>query len=81
MSQKKFAELIELLFDGASRLLVCEQYTSGADLAILCVEVLEKSGVQEYELWINRIAVLISKIDANVIERETLVVILKYLKQ
>ncbi|CAG2065214.1 unnamed protein product [Timema podura] len=44
LAQKKYTDLLDLLFDGAIVLLQHNQQASGADLAILLVAVLSKSG-------------------------------------
>ena len=78
LGQQKYDELLELLYKGSLVLLVHEQYTSGADLALLLVDTLEKSNCEEGEQWMNKIGILISKIPANIVERETLLVIFEY---
>ncbi|KAJ6640020.1 Golgi to ER traffic protein 4 like [Pseudolycoriella hygida] len=73
LSQKRYDDCLELLFKGAMRFLVNEQYGSGADLGLLVVDTLEKAkNVSDYELWIQRLGLLISKINPNIVERETL---------
>ncbi|CAO1424325.1 unnamed protein product [Diamesa hyperborea] len=75
-NQKRYAELLELLFDGADSLITAEQFTSGSDLALLIIDVLEKSKLEankDFELWITRISSLVSRIEPNVIERETII--------
>lgn len=74
LSQKRFDECLELLFNGSTKLLENEQYSSGADLGILVVDTLEKTTVNEPDLWIHRLGRLLSKIPANLVERETLLV-------
>lgn len=74
LSQKRFDECLELLFNGSIKLLENEQYSSGADLGILVVDTLEKTTVNEPDLWIHRLGTLLSKIPANLVERETLLV-------
>lgn len=76
LSQRKYDELLELLYKGSLTLLNHEQHTSGADLGLLIVDTLEKAAKpeQEAEQWMQKIAVLLSKIPQNVVERETLLV-------
>jgi hypothetical protein len=74
LSQKKYEELLELLYKGATTLLKHDQSASGADLSLLIVDVLEKANLPDYEIWIQRIGVLLNKIGPNVIERETLMI-------
>lgn len=75
-SQKRYTDCLDLLYTGAHTFITKEQYTSAADLALLIVDTLEKQTVDEAtcELWIYRLSQLISKISANVVERETLLV-------
>lgn len=76
LSQKRFDECLELLYDGSLKLLENEQYSSGADLGLLVVDTLEKTTVSEAnaDLWIHRLGTLLSKISPNLVERETLLV-------
>lgn len=76
LSQRKYEELLELLYKGALTLLNHDQNTSGADLGLLIVDTLEKAAKQEPEAeqWMQKLAVLLSKIPPNVVERETLLV-------
>ncbi|KXJ75372.1 hypothetical protein RP20_CCG011847 [Aedes albopictus] len=75
LSQKKYEELLDLLYQGALTLLNHEQYTSGADLGLLIVDTLEKGKITEdAEKWMQKLALLLSKILPNVVERETLLV-------
>lgn len=76
LSQQKYEELLDLLYQGALTLLSHEQNTSGADLGLLLVDTLEKSKTvaEGAEKWMQKIALLLSKIPQNVVERETLLV-------
>lgn len=76
LSQRKFDELLELLYKGSVTLLGKEQHTSGADLGLLIVDTLEKDSKTEEDAegWMHKIAVLLSKIPPSVVERETLLV-------
>lgn len=74
LSQKRFDECLELLYDGAQKLLENDQYSSGADLGLLVVDTLEKTTVNDAEFWIHRLGTLLAKIPANLVERETLLV-------
>lgn len=74
LSQKKHEELLDLLYKGALLFLNQEQLSSGADLCILIIEVLEKAQVTDNEVWIHRIGMLINKIGPSIVERETLLV-------
>ncbi|XP_046659907.1 Golgi to ER traffic protein 4 homolog isoform X2 [Homalodisca vitripennis] len=70
LTQKKYGELLELLFDGAKLLLQHDQQTSGADLAILLVDVLVKSETEPSDFHISRLAQLFSMVSPEVAERE-----------
>lgn len=74
LSQKRFDECLELLYDGAIKLLENHQYSSGADLGLLVVDTLEKTTINDIEFWIHRLGALMAKIPANLVERETLLV-------
>lgn len=75
LSQKKYEELLNMLYQGALTLVNHEQHTSGADLGLLVVDTLEKGKITEdAEKWMQKIALLLSKILPNVVERETLLV-------
>lgn len=76
LSQKKHEELLDLLYKGALIFLNKEQLSSGADLCILIIEVLEKAQITDYEVWIHRLGILINKIGPTIVERETLLVII-----
>ncbi|EAA06358.4 Golgi to ER traffic protein 4 homolog [Anopheles merus] len=74
VSQGKYADVLELLYDGALTMLEHEQYSSGADLGLLIIQTLEKAGstVETPEQWIKRLAELVSKIKPTVVDREAL---------
>lgn len=74
LSQKRFDECLELLYNGSLKLLENEQYSSGADLGLLVVDTLEKTTVNDADIWIHRLGTLLSKIPSNLVERETLLV-------
>lgn len=74
ISQKRFEECLDLLYNGAILLLDNGQLSSGADLGLLVVDTLEKTTIQDNELWIHRLGTLLSKLHANMVERETLLV-------
>lgn len=74
LSQKKYDELLEMLYKGSISLLNFDQLSSGADLVLLIIDVLEESKPECYDNWITKIGVLLSKIGPNVIERETIIV-------
>lgn len=74
--QGKFLELSDLLLDGAEKLIAAKQFQSGSDLSLLLIEVLQKCNFDEtdFEKWITNVGRLIDRIEANVVERETLIV-------
>lgn len=74
LSQQRYDDCLQLLFNGSLKLLENEQFSSGADLGLLVVETLEKTTVTDTDLWIHRMGLILSKIPANLVERETLLV-------
>ncbi|KAJ9600818.1 hypothetical protein L9F63_001030 [Diploptera punctata] len=71
LGQKKYAELMDLLYDGAILLLSHDQQTSGADLAILFVDVLNKSDASTSDEQFNKLSRLFGMISSDVPERDT----------
>lgn len=71
LSQKKYTELLNLLYKGSTLLLQRDQQGSGADLAILLIDVLTKSETKPCEEWIDKIAKLFEIMNASIPERET----------
>ncbi|KAG6442356.1 hypothetical protein O3G_MSEX002275 [Manduca sexta] len=71
LSQKKYTELLNLLYKGSTLLLQRDQQGSGADLAILLIDVLTKSETKPCEEWIDKIAKLFEIMSASIPERET----------
>ncbi|KAK7018807.1 Golgi to ER traffic protein 4 [Halocaridina rubra] len=67
--QQKYDEVLDLLYDGASLLLQHDQQTSGADLALLMLDVLEKSKTKPTEHHIKRIANLFELLNNGTPER------------
>lgn len=55
LTQEKYAELLDMLYDGSSLLLNHNQLSSGADLAMLMLDVLEKSKARPAEQHLSRI--------------------------
>lgn len=74
VSQKRYDECLEFLYKGSYKFLTLDQHSIGVDLGVLIVDTLEKSNVENYELWIQRLCTLISKTSPNCVERETLLV-------
>ncbi|KAM3964436.1 Golgi to ER traffic protein 4 homolog [Aphomia sociella] len=71
LSQKKYPELLNLLYKGSTVLLQRDQQGSGADLAILLIDVLNKSETKPCEEWIDKIAKLFEIMNSSIPERET----------
>uniref|UniRef100_A0A182PFA8 Golgi to ER traffic protein 4 homolog n=1 Tax=Anopheles epiroticus TaxID=199890 RepID=A0A182PFA8_9DIPT len=74
VSQGKYGDVLELLYDGSLTMLKHEQYSSGADLGLLIIQTLEKAGssIEAPEQWMKRLAELVGKIKPTVVDRETL---------
>ncbi|XP_049868916.1 Golgi to ER traffic protein 4 homolog [Pectinophora gossypiella] len=71
LSQKKYADLLNLLYKGSTLLLQRDQQGSGADLAILLIDVLTKSDTKPCEEWIDKLAKLFEIMNSSIPERET----------
>lgn len=71
-TQKKYDEVITLLFDGSTKLLEFNQKSTATDLAVLLVDSLDKVDNLDKEKWIKNVAGLMRKI-GPIVERETLV--------
>lgn len=70
LSQKKYPDLLNLLYKGSTLLLQRDQQGSGADLAILVVDVLTKSETKPCEEWIEKLGKLFEIMDSSIPERE-----------
>uniref|UniRef100_A0A336L3M5 CSON002568 protein n=1 Tax=Culicoides sonorensis TaxID=179676 RepID=A0A336L3M5_CULSO len=70
-TQKKYDELINLLYDGSNKLLEYDQKPSATDLSILLVDSLDKVENLDKEKWVKNIGGLMRKI-GQIVERETL---------
>ncbi|XP_067006193.1 Golgi to ER traffic protein 4 homolog [Anabrus simplex] len=71
LGQKKYEELLDMLFDGAVLLLMHDQLTSGADLAILLVDVLVKSETPASDEYFAKLSRLFAMIGPDIPERDT----------
>lgn len=71
LAQKKYEELLDMLFKGALLFLDRDQQISGADLAILLVEVLVKSESANYTEWTPKLCKIFAKISTAYPERDT----------
>lgn len=60
LGQKKYSELLDLLYNGATVLLQHEQHSSGADLGILFVNVLTRSETEPSPDYFQKITSLLS---------------------
>ncbi|CAH1388924.1 unnamed protein product [Nezara viridula] len=70
LTQKRYSELLDLLYDGANLLIQHKQDTSGADLANLYIEVLVKSDTKQSEEVMAKISSLLSILNPDLPERE-----------
>ncbi|BET01620.1 Protein of unknown function (DUF410) [Nesidiocoris tenuis] len=70
MAQKKYEELLNLLYDGATLLLENDQQMSGVDLGLLYIEVLVHSKAKESDDYIQKIGKLFSLISPRIPERD-----------
>ncbi|KAB0793411.1 hypothetical protein PPYR_13031 [Photinus pyralis] len=73
LAQKKYEELLDMLFKGALLFLERDQQISGADLAILLVEVLVKSDSTNYTEWTPKLCKIFAKISTTYPERDTFI--------
>ncbi|KAF7406370.1 hypothetical protein HZH68_005739 [Vespula germanica] len=73
LGQKKYAELLELLYNGSLLLLQHEQHASGADLGILLINVLMQSESQPSSEYFEKITHLFSLMSPFSPERESFV--------
>ncbi|XP_043260353.1 Golgi to ER traffic protein 4 homolog [Colletes gigas] len=73
LGQKKYSELLELLYNGSTLLLKHEQYVSGADLGILFISVLTQSGTEPSQNYFEKIINLFSLMSPLSPERDVFV--------
>jgi len=69
-NQEKYAEAIDLLYDGAMKLSQHGQHQSAADLCMLLVETLKKADDDVDEAYIDKLGELFSVLRPDQIERE-----------
>nr|XP_054762512.1 Golgi to ER traffic protein 4 homolog B-like [Lytechinus pictus] len=74
ITQKKYAEAIEMLYSGASLLLQHNQHMSGADLSLLLLEALEKAETPISKENISRIGSLAKQLPPEAPERGKFIV-------
>lgn len=70
LSQKKYSDLLNLLYKGSTLLLQHDQQGSGADLALLFIDVLTKSESKPNEELIEKIGQLFAMMTSSLPERE-----------
>lgn len=71
-AQKKYEELLELLYDGSMLFFRHDQQASGADVSLLYIDVLAKSDTQPSETYINKLCGLFGMMKADEVpERDT----------
>ncbi|XP_031777306.1 UPF0363 protein CG9853 homolog isoform X2 [Nasonia vitripennis] len=73
LGQKKYHELIQMLYNGSLLLLQCEQYTSGADLGILLIDVFKKAEIKPTHSYFQKMIDLFTLMNPVCPERETFV--------
>ncbi|CAK9814267.1 Golgi to ER traffic protein 4 homolog [Anthophora plagiata] len=73
IGQKKYSELLELLYNGSTLLLQHEQHVSGADLGILFINVLTQSGTEPSEDYFEKIANLFRIMSPLLPERDVFI--------
>ncbi|KAJ8683641.1 hypothetical protein QAD02_019433 [Eretmocerus hayati] len=73
LGQKRYSDLIQLLYSGSLLLLQHEQFTSGADLGILLIDVFKKSEVEPSQAHFQKIVDLFALMNPTSPERETFV--------
>ncbi|EDV90621.1 Golgi to ER traffic protein 4 homolog [Drosophila grimshawi] len=76
-AQKRFEDCLDLLYDGAQKLIERQQESSAADLCLLLVDTLEKRPQTDNDTdnfqWIPRLGDLIRDLSPSTVERETLI--------
>ncbi|KAH8294734.1 hypothetical protein KR018_002290 [Drosophila ironensis] len=76
-AQKRYQDCLDLLFDGAQKLMAKGQDSSAADLCLLLLDTLEQRGTQpdagDNFLWVPRLGALIRGLSAATVERDTLI--------
>ncbi|XP_015122743.1 Golgi to ER traffic protein 4 homolog [Diachasma alloeum] len=71
LGRKRYADLLELLYNGAMLLLQRDQHASGADLGILFIDVLNRSQTERTKVYFEKITNLFSIMKQGTPERET----------
>ncbi|XP_074647420.1 Golgi to ER traffic protein 4 homolog [Tubulanus polymorphus] len=64
-AQKKYAEAIDLIYTGASTLLDHGQFESGADLAMLLIEILNSANIPASDQTIDKLISIHKKMEQN----------------
>ncbi|XP_014472401.1 PREDICTED: Golgi to ER traffic protein 4 homolog [Dinoponera quadriceps] len=73
LGQKKYSELLELLYNGSMLLLQHDQHASGADLGILFINVLTQSETEPTEVFFEKITTLFGTMSPTSPERDMFV--------
>uniref|UniRef100_A0A182QJG8 Golgi to ER traffic protein 4 n=1 Tax=Anopheles farauti TaxID=69004 RepID=A0A182QJG8_9DIPT len=74
VSQERYEDLLDLLYDGAMTMVVHEQYSIGADLGLMIISTLDVAPLSKpkQQSWVKKVADLLGKIKPTVVEREAL---------
>lgn len=73
LGQKNYNELKDMLYQGSILFLDADQKTSGADLGLLLIDVLNKSEEKNCDIWSPKLSMIFGKIGTiNTTERDTL---------
>ncbi|KAG7210643.1 hypothetical protein KM043_012157 [Ampulex compressa] len=70
LGQKKYSELLDLLYNGSTLLLRHDQLASGVDLGILFINVLTQSGTEPTEAYFEKIRSLLNLMSPTCPERD-----------
>lgn len=73
LGQKKYSDLKDMLYQGSMLFLDADQKTSGSDLGLLLVDVLNKSEEKNCDIWSPKLSTIFAKIGtSNTTERDML---------
>ncbi|XP_066603451.1 Golgi to ER traffic protein 4 homolog [Prorops nasuta] len=73
LGQKKYSDLLELLYSGSIKLLQHDQHASGADLGILFIDVLNKSETEPSQEYFEKITTMFSIMTPSYPERDNFI--------
>ncbi|CAG9865262.1 unnamed protein product [Phyllotreta striolata] len=71
LTQKKYGELKDMLYNGAVLFLERDQQLSGSDLGILLIDALEKSDDYDCNSWSHKLTKIFRHINSSTPERDT----------